>query len=70
MEKVQTKEYVKYVTAITAAAVFMAAAYYLPAETFLGFFAAVLFVIPMAFFVYMIQQLAKGDRNKEGKETE
>lgn len=71
MEKTQNiTEKMKYVVATGAAAIFMAAAYYLPAETFLGFFAAVLFVIPMGFFVYMIQQYAKGDDDKKGNESE
>jgi len=47
----------KYIVATIAAAAFMAAAYYLPAETFMGFFAAVLFLIPTAFFVYMLQKV-------------
>lgn len=47
----------KYVIATIAAGAFMAAAYYLPAETFLSFFAAVLFLIPTAFFIYMLQKV-------------
>ncbi len=48
---------VKYIIATVAAGIFMAAAYYLPAETFMGFFAAVLFLIPVGFFVYMLQKI-------------
>jgi hypothetical protein len=59
------KENVKYATATLAAAAFMAAAYYLPAETFMGFFAAVLFLIPTAIFVYMLQKIHPTDVNKE-----
>lgn len=68
MEKTEDKTNVhnaKYVISILAAAIFMSAAYYLPAETFLGFFAAVLFLIPTAFFVYMLQKMHPTDVNKE-----
>lgn len=51
---------IKHMAAIGAATVFMGAAYYLPAETFLSFFAAGLFMIPATFFVYMLQKV-KGD---------
>lgn len=60
MEKTEDKTNVqnaKYIVATIAAGIFMTAAYYLPAETFLGFFAAVLFLIPTAFFVYMLQKI-------------
>ncbi len=50
---------IKYIVAAVAAAAFMSAAYYLPAETFLAAFASGLFLIPAAFFVYMIQTVAK-----------
>ena len=53
----QTKT--KYILAAVAAAAFMSAAYYLPAETFLAAFAGGLFLIPAVFFVYMIQTVAK-----------
>ena len=61
----ENKENVKYATATLAAAAFMATAYYLPAETFMGFFAAVLFLIPTAIFVYMLQKIHPTDVNKE-----
>jgi len=53
----QTKT--KYIVAAVAAAAFMSAAYYLPAETFLAAFAGGLFLIPVTFFVYMVQTVAK-----------
>jgi len=53
----QTK--IKSIVAAVAAAAFMTAAYYIPAETFLAAFAGGLFLIPAAFFVYMIQTVAK-----------
>ena len=59
------KQNVKYATATISACIFMAAAYYLPAETFMGFFAAVLFLIPTAIFVYMLQKIHPTDVNKE-----
>lgn len=59
------KENIKYAIATLAAGIFMIAAYYLPAETFMGFFAAVLFLIPTAFFVYMLQKIHPTDVNKE-----
>ena len=48
----------KYIVSVVAATGFMAAAYYLPAETFLAFFAGGLFLIPVSFFVYMVQNVA------------
>lgn len=51
------------IAGIIAGTVFMAAAYYLPVDSFMGFFAAGLFLIPTAFFVYMVQKMAKGDDN-------
>jgi hypothetical protein len=50
---------IKYIVAVVAAAAFMTAAYYLPAETFLAAFAGGLFLIPATFFVYMVQTMAK-----------
>lgn len=50
---------IKYIVAVLAAAVFMAAAYYLPAETFLAVFAAGLFLVPTSFFVYMLQSVSR-----------
>jgi len=52
---------VKRITAIIAGGIFIAAAYYLSADSFMSFFRAGLFLIPTAFFVYMIQKMAKGD---------
>ena len=49
---------VKTIVAITVGTAFMAAVYYLPTEVFMSFFAAGLFMIPTAFFVYMIQKMA------------
>jgi hypothetical protein len=51
------------IAGITAGTVFMAAAYYLPVDSFMGLFAAGLFLIPTAFFVYMVQKMEKGDDN-------
>jgi hypothetical protein len=55
---------IKYILAVVAAAAFMTAAFYLPAETFLAAFAGVLFLIPATFFVYMIQTVAKAGINE------
>lgn len=52
------------IAGITAGTVFMAAAYYLPVDSFMSFFAAGLFLIPTAFFVYMVQKMAKVDTQK------
>lgn len=52
---------VKRITAIIVGTIFITAAYYLPADSFMSFFRAGLFLIPTAFFVYMIQKMAKGD---------
>ena len=49
------------IVGITAGTAFMAAAYYLPVDSFMSFFAAGLFLIPTAFFVYMVQKMAKAD---------
>ncbi len=49
---------IKYVVAAIAAAAFMTAAAYLPAETFLALFAGGLFLIPASFFVYMLHSVA------------
>ena len=48
----------KYITAATAAAAFMTAAYVLPVETFLAAFAGVLFLIPASIIVYMMKSVA------------
>lgn len=48
----------KYIVAAIAAAAFMSAAYYLPAETFLAAFGGGLFLIPAAIFVYMMKSVA------------
>ncbi len=50
---------IKNIVAAVAAAAFVSAGYYLPAETFLAAFAGGLFLIPAAFFVYMIQTISK-----------
>jgi hypothetical protein len=50
---------IKYIVAASSVAVFMAAAYYLPSETFLAFFAAGLFLIPASLFIYILQSDAK-----------
>lgn len=56
----RTKEnQVKYTVAVVAAAVFMAAAFGLPTETFFAVFAAGLFLIPASFFVYLVQKVAR-----------
>jgi len=57
----EMKSNMKYVVAVTGAAIFMAAAYYLPAETFLAFFSIVLWIVPASFMVYIIQKMAKKD---------
>lgn len=54
---------VKSVVATVSAVGFMSAAYYLPAETFMGIFAAGLFLIPVSFFVYMLQSVEKNAKN-------
>ena len=51
----------KRIVGITAGTAFMTAAYYIPPDSFMGFFAAGLFLIPTAFFVYMVQKMANGD---------
>lgn len=48
----------KKIVAVVAATAFTATAYYLPAETFLAFFASGLFIIPAALFVLLIQAMA------------
>lgn len=53
------------IVGITVGTVFMAAAYYLPVDSFMGLFAAGLFLIPTAFFVYIVQKMAKGDDNTQ-----
>ncbi len=45
---------IKYIAAAIAAAVFMTAAYYYPAQTFIYFVIGWLFIIPAAFIVYMV----------------
>lgn len=58
MENRTNKNQVKYLAPVAAALVFLAAAYSIPAETFFGFFAAGLFLIPAMIFVYIIQKVA------------
>lgn len=54
MEK---KDRIKYNAAVFATTIFMAAAYFLPTETFFAIFAAGLFLIPASFFVYLIHRM-------------
>ncbi len=54
MEK---KDRIKYNAAVFATTIFIAAAYFLPTETFVAVFAAVLFLIPASFFVYLIHRM-------------
>lgn len=57
--KNQTKEnQMKYSMATAAAAIFIVAAYNLPTETFFGFLAAGLFLIPASFFIYLVHKVA------------
>ncbi len=58
-ELITMEKEIKYIVSAIIAAAFMAAAYYLPAETFLAFFAAGLFLVPTSIFVYMLQKVAK-----------
>jgi len=50
----ENENQVKYNAALAATTIFMAAAYYLPRETFLAVFAAGLFLIPLSFFVHIV----------------
>lgn len=59
MENRTIETQIKYLGVVAAALVFLAAAYSLPTETFFGVFAAGLFLIPAAFFVYFVQKVAK-----------
>ncbi len=65
MNSKTTNSKVLSIAGITAGTVFMTVAYYLPVESFMGLFAAGLFLIPTAFFVYMVQKMAKGDDNAQ-----
>ena len=58
---------VKYLAAAAAAAVFTAAVYFLPTETFFGLFSAGLFLIPASLFVYLIQKVAEVQEHHAGK---
>ena len=49
------------IVGITAGTVFMVAVHYIPADSFMNFFAAGLFLVPTAFFVYMVHKMAKED---------
>lgn len=49
---------IKYLFVMVAAMVFLAVAYRLPTEAFFGVFAAGLFLIPAAFFIYIVQKVA------------
>ncbi len=61
----ETKDTVKYLGSILGAAIFMVAAYELPAETFLAFFAVVLFIIPTTLFIYMVQAMSSHKESDE-----
>ena len=54
MEK---KDRIIYNAAVFATTIFMAAVYFLPTKTFFAVFAAGLFLIPVSFFVYLIQRV-------------
>jgi hypothetical protein len=56
---------IKYLVAASVAGVFMVAAYYFPAETFLAFIAGWLFLIPAAFIVYMVYGLMEYMKDRE-----
>lgn len=58
METRINKNQTKYLVAIVAALVFLAAVYSLPTEAFFGVFAAGLFLIPAMLFVYVVQKVA------------
>ncbi len=58
METRTNKNQIKYLVAIVAALVFMAAVYSLPTDAFFGVFAAGLFLIPAMIFVYIVQKVA------------
>lgn len=53
----------KSIVSAVAATAFVAAAYYLPIETFLALFAGGLFLVPASFFVYLIHTLAKSEEH-------
>lgn len=46
--------YIRYAIAVIAAAVFMASAYFYPAETFIAFVVGWVFLIPVAAVLYMV----------------
>ncbi len=50
---------IKYIAALSTAAAFVASAYYFPAETFITFTAGWLFIIPIAFVVYLTYGLSE-----------
>ncbi len=58
MENQMKKNQTKSLIALVAAAVFMAAVYSVPTETFFEIFAAGLVLIPAMFFVYIVQKVA------------
>ncbi len=51
------ENWAKYIAAAAIAGAVMGAAYYYPAETFIAFVAGWLFIIPMAFIVYLVYAL-------------
>ena len=58
---------IKGITVIVAGTAFITAAYNMPADSFMGFFAAGLFLVPTTFFVYIVQKMAKGDDNAKAE---
>ena len=55
----------KGILGIIGGTVFITTVYYIPADSFMSFFAAGLFLIPTTFIVYMVQKMEGGDDNKE-----
>lgn len=54
---------IKGIIMTVAGITFLAAAYYLPTDVFMGLFAAGLFLIPTAFFVQIIQRMKEGEND-------
>ena len=65
MKDNEQKNNERYIISMTGAAIFMATAYYLPAETFLAFILVILLVIPVSFLAYVIYATAKKIRRVE-----
>lgn len=51
------ENWAKYIAAAAIAGAVMGAAYYYPAETFIAFVTGWLFIIPVAFIVYLVYAL-------------